>query len=76
MTFFGRVQGRDLPGQVVISGPGGELVDAHGHTQRKGVHAARAVRPTRATSGGAWGVSAMTLRRAEGGTSREMSGRL
>ena len=36
MTFFGRVQGRDLPGQVVISGPGGELVDAHGHTQRKG----------------------------------------
>ena len=57
MTFLGRVQRRDLPGQIVIPGPGCELVEAHRHTHPKGVHAARAVRPTRATSGGAPGVS-------------------
>jgi hypothetical protein len=36
VTFLGRVQGRDLPGQIVISGPGCELVDAHRHTHPKG----------------------------------------
>src|SRR4029453_16808488 len=56
VTFLGRIQGRDLPGQIVIPGPGCELMDAHRHTHPKGVHAAGAVRPTRATSGGAWGV--------------------
>ena len=45
-----RVEGRDLPCQVVISGPGCELVEAHRHTTQKGVHGPGAVRPTRATS--------------------------
>ena len=36
MTFLGRIQRRDLPGQVVISGPGCELVEAHRHTHPKG----------------------------------------
>ena len=52
-----RIQGRDLSGQVVISGPGCELVDAHRHTHPKGVHAARAVRPAGVLSDGALGVS-------------------
>jgi hypothetical protein len=56
VTFLGRVQGSDLPGQVVISGPGCELVQAHRHTHPKGVQAAGAVRPTRATPDGASGV--------------------
>ena len=56
VTFLGRVQRRDLPGQVVIPGSRCELVEAHRHTHPKGVHAAGAVRPTRATSDGAWGV--------------------
>jgi hypothetical protein len=57
MTFLGRIQRRDLPSQVVIPGPRGQLVQAHRHTHPKGVHTARAVRPTRATSGSAWGVT-------------------
>jgi hypothetical protein len=57
MTFLGRIQRRDLPGQVVITGPCRQLVEAHRHTDPKGVHAAHAVRPTRVPSGGAWGVS-------------------
>ena len=68
VTFLGRVQRSDLPGQVVIPGPGGELVEAHRHTHPKGVHAAPAVRPTRATSVGAWGVSNRDLRNRIGGT--------
>jgi hypothetical protein len=32
-------------------------VEAHRHTHPKGVHTAGAVRPTRVTSDGAWGVS-------------------
>ena len=56
MTFLGRVQRRDLPGQVVITGSRCELVEAHRHTHPKGVHAACAVTSTRATSGGASGV--------------------
>ena len=44
MTFLGRIQGGDLPGQIVIAGPGCELVHAHRHTHPKGVHAAGAVR--------------------------------
>jgi hypothetical protein len=36
MTFLGRIQGSDLPGQIVIAGPGRELVDAHRHTHPKG----------------------------------------
>ena len=51
VTFLGRIQRRDLPGQIVIPRPGCELVQAHRHTHPKGVHAAGAVRPTRATSG-------------------------
>ena len=62
MTFLGRIQRSDLPGQIVIPGPGGELVEAHRHTHPKGVHAAGAVRPTRATSAGAWGVWTCDLR--------------
>ena len=46
VTFLGRIQGRDLPGQIVITGPGCELVEAHRHTHPKGVHAAgRSGRP-------------------------------
>jgi hypothetical protein len=56
VTFLGRIQRRDLPGQVVIPGSRGQLVEAHRHTHPKGVHAAGAVRPTRVTSDGAWGV--------------------
>ena len=47
VTFLGRIQRSDLPGQIVIPRPGSELVDAHRHTHPKGVHAARTVRPTR-----------------------------
>ena len=48
MTLLGCVQGRDLPGQVVIPRPGCELVKAHRHTHPKGVHAAgRSRRPGR-----------------------------
>jgi hypothetical protein len=32
VSLVGGVQGCDLPGQVVITGPGGELVKAHSHT--------------------------------------------
>jgi hypothetical protein len=56
MTFLGRVQRRDLPGQIVIPGSRSELVDAHRHTHPKGVQASRAVRKTRVTSVGASGV--------------------
>jgi hypothetical protein len=50
MTFLGRVQGRHLPGQVVIPRPGSELVEAHGHNPRRGIgrhggHAARGYVP-------------------------------
>jgi hypothetical protein len=31
MALLGGVQGGDLPGQVVVPRPGGELVDAHSH---------------------------------------------
>ena len=62
MTFLGRIQGSDLPGQVVIAGPGGELMEAHRHTHPKGVHAAGAVRSTRGSSGGASGVIGCALR--------------
>ena len=41
-----RIQRRDLPGQIVIPGPRGELVHADRHTYPKGVHATAAVRPT------------------------------
>ena len=57
MTFLGRIQGSDLPGQVVIPGPCCELVHAHRHTHPKGYICCPAVRTTRATSGGASGVS-------------------
>jgi hypothetical protein len=56
MTLLGRIQGCDLPGQIVITGSSSELVDAHRHTHPKGVHTAGAVRPTRALSHGASGV--------------------
>jgi hypothetical protein len=36
MTFFGRVQGSHLSGQVVIPGPRCELVDTHRHIHPKG----------------------------------------
>ena len=35
VPLVGRVQGSDLPGQIVITGPGGELVQAHGHTPER-----------------------------------------
>jgi hypothetical protein len=36
VTFLGRVQGRNLPGQVVIPGRRSQLVDAHRHNQPRG----------------------------------------
>jgi hypothetical protein len=66
VSFLGCIQRHDLPGQVVISGPGCELVDAHRYTHPKGVHTARAVRPTRVTSGGAWGVLDLEALKFEG----------
>ena len=39
-ALLGRIQRRDLPGQIVIPRPGGQLVEAHRHTHPKGVHAA------------------------------------
>jgi hypothetical protein len=46
VPFLGRIQSGDLPGQVVITGPCCELVHAHRHTHRKGVHGpARSGRP-------------------------------
>jgi hypothetical protein len=56
VTFLGCVQRRHLPGQIVIAGPGCELVDAHCHTHPKGVRTACAVMPPRVTSDGASGV--------------------
>ena len=69
VTFLGRIQGCDLPGQIVIPGPSCELVEAHRHTHPKGVHTAGAVMPTRATSGGASGVSDLESFGVRGGTS-------
>ena len=66
MPFLGRIQRRDLPGQIVIPRPGCELVQAHRHTHLKGVHTAGAVRPTRVTSDGALGVSNMDIQRVGG----------
>ena len=34
VPFLGRIQRRDLPCQVVVPGPGCELVDTHRHTPR------------------------------------------
>jgi hypothetical protein len=34
-AFFGRIQGRHLPGQVVVPRPSGQLVDAHRHASQK-----------------------------------------
>jgi hypothetical protein len=31
VAFFGGIQRRDLPGQVVVPRPGGELVNCHRH---------------------------------------------
>ena len=50
MTFLGGIQGRHLPGQVVIPRPSGELVHTHGHTPERGIgrhggHAARGYVP-------------------------------
>ena len=44
MTLLGGVQRRDLPGQIVIPRPGGELVDAHRHNPLKPFHVVAAVR--------------------------------
>jgi hypothetical protein len=46
VSLVGRVQGSDLPGQIVITGPGGELVHAHGHTTKKAISPASAVTST------------------------------
>ena len=73
MTFLGRIQGGDLPGQVVIPGSRCELVEAHRHTHPKGVHAAVAVRPTRVTSDGAWGVLDLEALEFEGVRRLELS---
>src|SRR4029453_1047094 len=35
VPLVGRVQGSDLPGKVVVTGPGGELVQAHGPTTER-----------------------------------------
>jgi hypothetical protein len=56
-TLLGRVQGRHLPGQIVIPRPRSELVDAHRHTHPKGVHAAGRSGRAGRTSGRALGVS-------------------
>jgi hypothetical protein len=34
-SLVGRVQGSDLPGQIVITRPGAELVQAHSHTPKR-----------------------------------------
>ena len=34
-SLVGRIHGSDLPGQIVITRPGGELVQAHGHTPER-----------------------------------------
>jgi hypothetical protein len=73
MTFLGRIQRRDLPGQVVITGPSCELVDAHRHTHPKGVLTAVAVRPTRVASDGALGVSDLEALGFEGVRRMELS---
>jgi hypothetical protein len=39
MTLIGGIQGRDLPGQVVVPRPGAELVDAHRHNHQKAIRA-------------------------------------
>ena len=35
VAFLGRIQRRDLPGQIVVPRPRGQLVDAHRHASQK-----------------------------------------
>jgi hypothetical protein len=35
VAFLGGIQGRDLPSQVVVPRPRGQLVDAHRHASQK-----------------------------------------
>jgi len=49
-SLVGRVQGSDLPGQIVITRPGGELVQAHGHTPERQFRPPRRSRPPGGTS--------------------------
>jgi hypothetical protein len=39
MPLVGRIHGSDLPGQIVITRPGSELMQTHRHIHLKGVHA-------------------------------------
>ena len=41
MTLLGRIQGSDLPGQIVITRPGGELMQTHRHTPERPPHPPR-----------------------------------
>jgi hypothetical protein len=50
-SLVGRIEGSDLPGQIVITRPGGELMQAHGHTSGRqfrplGGHAGRGYLPS------------------------------
>jgi hypothetical protein len=46
VSLVGRVQGSDLPGQIVITRPGAQLVQAHRHIPEKAIPPAPAVKPT------------------------------
>jgi hypothetical protein len=60
--FLGRVQGSDLPGQVVITRSGGELVQAHGHTPGRQSRPPRRSRRPGVPSVSALGVIGCALR--------------
>ncbi len=56
MALLGRVQRRDLPGQVVVPRPGAELVNADRHNYLKGKRVNLAVTQVRVHTGDASGV--------------------
>ena len=57
VSLVGRVQGSDLPGQIVITRPGGELVQTHGHTSERQFRPPRRSRQPGVPSVSALGVS-------------------
>jgi hypothetical protein len=62
VPLVGGVQGSDLPGQIVITGPGGELVEAHSHTPERQTRPPRRSRRPGVPSGSALGVIGCALR--------------
>ena len=59
VAAFGGVHGRDLTGEVVVPGPGGDAVEGHRHTLPKPIEEAIGTRQLRGIFGNAEGVCHM-----------------